>query len=608
MKTKYTNNLVISIFLLVTLSASVHGSVYNTPYTQASPILAEAPKVIFQEGITGSSIIYKNETSAKVIVVAPTQTVSNNAMFAYGEGTINTPRYRVWNGSSWSDERSASSTSANIQWVVLKSNPKSNEKVMGTLASTGAIHVQVWNGSTWSPALALGSGVGTTNDAYRGFDIAYEQTSGRAMVVYVPSSTATDPQYIIWNGSAWSAPATIDIPTTGVIYWVKLASRPNSNQIALMTLDANSDIAAIIWNGSTWSNSRTLTTTASTATRECFAVEYEQQSGYAMFVWGEVATDLYYWRWNGSAWIGESKMLLDIPSQGGVSNWIILKADPNSNKLMLGVQDAGADLNTREWNGMAWDTATEHPEHDDAVENIRSRSFDIEYETFSGHSGHALLVWGDGATASWKHWTPTTGSSGWSTATVLTGSDDTAVVQLRRNSDGTIFAAILDDPSSATDDLVEYRWNGAAWSSRLIIEGSPSMTAQPMMEPFMVAPDLHITSAEANYDYLLKIVNKISDSWVIRLKAYSQSNISRLNNCTIYFYDGGGVSPQICILNGEYSQQFGNWYDLSGLNTIYIAMTVSAASTGTSCVYANLEILVPGTSIYNFMIITFEIS
>jgi len=109
------------------------------------------------------------------------------------------------------------------------------------------------------------------------------------------------------------------------------------------------------------------------------------------------------------------------------------------------------------------------------------------------------------------------------------------------------------------------------------------------------------------FDYVLKAVNQYSDNWNIRLKAYDQSNIGRLSNCTIYFHDGG-VSRQIYILNGEYSEQFGNWHDISGLSSVYIAVEVSATSIGTSYVYAYLEILVPGTSTYNLMLIMFEIS
>ena len=111
-----------------------------------------------------------------------------------------------------------------------------------------------------------------------------------------------------------------------------------------------------------------------------------------------------------------------------------------------------------------------------------------------------------------------------------------------------------------------------------------------------------------SYDYVLKVVNQVGNSWKIILKAYDQSNIGRLSNYTIYFYDGDGVSRQIHIYNGTYSQQFGNWYNLTSLSTVYIAMKVSAIGTGTSYVYVYLEILVPNTSIYNLMIITFKIS
>jgi hypothetical protein len=110
------------------------------------------------------------------------------------------------------------------------------------------------------------------------------------------------------------------------------------------------------------------------------------------------------------------------------------------------------------------------------------------------------------------------------------------------------------------------------------------------------------------FDYVLKAVNQYSNNWNIRLKAYDPSDIGRLSNCTIYFYNGGGFSRQIYILNGAYSQQSGNWYDLNGLSTVYIAMTVSATATGTSLVYAYLEILVLGSSTYNIMVITFEVS
>ena len=45
---------------------------------------------------------------------------SIKAMFAYGEGTVTTPRYRIWDSASWDAEGSASTTASALQWVVFK--------------------------------------------------------------------------------------------------------------------------------------------------------------------------------------------------------------------------------------------------------------------------------------------------------------------------------------------------------------------------------------------------------------------------------------------------------------------------------------------------------
>jgi hypothetical protein len=110
------------------------------------------------------------------------------------------------------------------------------------------------------------------------------------------------------------------------------------------------------------------------------------------------------------------------------------------------------------------------------------------------------------------------------------------------------------------------------------------------------------------YDYVLQVNNQVANLWKVRLRAYDQANIGRLSNCTIYFRDGAGVSLQIYVYGGAYSQQVGSWYDLTSLSTIYIAMTAIANTTGTSYLYAYLEVLIPNTSTGILMVVTFEIS
>jgi Tfp pilus assembly protein PilV len=426
-------------------------------------------------GTTSSVTLTGRMTNWLANLPAP---VTGPTMMAYSK-TTTTPFYRTWNGTTWSAEASAQAVIGNINYVVLKSSRTRNEAILGTQTSTGAIYIQIWNGTTWGNLTLVGTGSTTT----RSFDIAYEKNSDRAVIAYTPTAVSTDFDYRSWDGATLSGATTVTAPpTTGVINWLELKQNPlsNSNDIAMIMLDANADVYGMTWTGSAWSNMGVATTwdaTASAATRKGIDVEYEQTSGKAMFMWGDsVATDQYYRTWNGTTL--SSATLLDIPAQGGVTNWLQLAARPASNEIMLGVEDAGADLNTRKWSGSAWDTATQHVEHSAAVENVASRVFDIVWETHTSNPGKAWLLWGNGTTISSKLWS----GSAWGTAATLASSDDTSFIRLRADPvSGTVFAGIYENSTSATDDIWESRLSGggSAWTAKNTIWGGPT-TADPV--------------------------------------------------------------------------------------------------------------------------------
>lgn len=402
-------------------------------------------------------------------------------MMTYSK-TTSTPYFRTWDGSIWSTEGSAQNVGGNINYIVLKSSRTRNEAILGTLDAGGNIYAQVWNGTSWGTPTLMAN-IGSSLAGYRSFDIDYEKNSDRAIIVYLPNSTSVDPAYRIWDGSNWSSAITITTPpTTGVIGWIELAQNPlsSANEIAMIMLDANIDVYGMAWSGSAWSNMGVATVwdaTASTANRKAVDVAYEQTSGRAMFIWGNATSaDQYYRIWNGSSLTGPT--LLDIPASGGVANWIKLVSRPNSNELMYGVQDTGADLNTRKWSGSAWDTATQHPEHDATLENITSMNFDLVWETHSANPGKAWLMWGNGATVSKNQWS----GSAWGSASVLTGSDDTSFIRLKADpAYGVILAGIYESAASATDDIWESRLTGGGttWSAENTIWGGP-ISAEPV--------------------------------------------------------------------------------------------------------------------------------
>ncbi|HRJ06498.1 MAG TPA: hypothetical protein PK096_02240 [Candidatus Saccharibacteria bacterium] len=394
-------------------------------------------------------------------------------MMAYSK-TTTTPFYRTWNGSAWSAEASAQAVTGNINYIVLKSSRTRNEAILGVQTSTGAIYIQTWNGTSWSNLTQVGTGPTTT----RSFDIAYEKNTDNAVIAFTPSSGSADFAYRTWNGTTLSSATTITAPpTTGALNWLELRQNPlsASNEIAMIMLDANADVYGMRWTGSAWNTMGTAAVwdaTAATGNKKAIDVEYEQTSGEIMFMWGDgVATDQYYRTWNGTTL--SAATLLDIAAEGGVAEWIQLAARPNSNEILLGVQDAGADLNTRKWSGSAWDAAAQHAEHSAAVENIANRTFDIVYETHSANPGKAWLLWGNGSTVSAKSWSGTA----WGSAATLTGTDDTSFIRLRADSaSGVLFAGLYEDNSSATDDITEFRLSGggSTWSSENTIWAGPT--------------------------------------------------------------------------------------------------------------------------------------
>lgn len=200
--------------------------------------------------------------AAVLAAPAPVYAAAGDGMIIYGEDASATPLYRNWTGSSatWNPPETQpganmQSAAATVNFAVLKASPTSlGAKMAATLGTAAAnnLVVQRWNGSSWSSEWT------DTNSQYdyRGVDIAFENLSGNAMVVY-GDGTST-PKYRTWDPSTstWSSEQSISLSTSvGTIRWVRLTTRLNSNEIAAIFMGSNSsgtNVNAMIWNGSSW--------------------------------------------------------------------------------------------------------------------------------------------------------------------------------------------------------------------------------------------------------------------------------------------------------------------------------------------------------------------
>ena len=181
-------------------------------------------------------------------VSASSTTAKTDAFIAYRDSTttLNTSKERTWTGDSvaWGSQTEMPDAGSPVRFTRVAYCPleaRSFEKIVVTLSDDGYLDVYVWNGTAWTVTNNVGN-VGTTANAYKSFDVAYEKTSGRALLVYAVLSTDTtkDLAYRIWTfGSGWGGEQYIDDTghATDVQYrWIALASNPTngSNEITMV--------------------------------------------------------------------------------------------------------------------------------------------------------------------------------------------------------------------------------------------------------------------------------------------------------------------------------------------------------------------------------------
>lgn len=294
--------------------------------------------------------------------------VSEDALIAYMDMNIDDgiPRYRTWNGASWSSAGAAnaiSSGAGDVGWVKMASDPFSDEIMLVTLDDSLDMRAQVWNGNTWDNGISLTNNAETYN--YQCFDVVYEQQSGNAIVVWSEGSSNTV-NYRIWNGNSWSSEDTIPSFSPNSIYWIKMGTDPNSNNVIMGIETGEYDIYVTSWNTTLWSSPIRVETSLSDYNRRTMDVAFEQKSGKGLVVWGDSSTVPKYRTWNG-AWSSEASAY-DLQGSG-YTRWVQLTPDPASNEMFLMTSDGNSDINIQKWDGTEWSIPAE-------VEVISSHSYE----------------------------------------------------------------------------------------------------------------------------------------------------------------------------------------------------------------------------------------
>lgn len=450
-----------------------------------------------------AQVLYEENSTKKIFTEArpwllAADPLTDIGMIAYGNSTQRTPNYRTWDGTTWSAPKLASDVGGTITWVVLEAFPNSDTKprfeeyIMGTQIIGNVSAVQVYNGTGWGAVTNLTNSTGSSR---RSFDIAYEQLSGKALVVYANNSANLS--YRIWNGSQWSSERAVkNNQTLGNVTWVKLASRPYSNEIALMFLQStyiSANLSVSIWNGSDWGSepsgglevgSAIASDGSGEGDQEAFSLAYEQLSGDLLVVWGLDASP--YMRYATKEADSSTWTTSDAPaSMSDEASITSLKPDPYSNRIAFAsISSSNDDMQGAIWDGDAdvWTDIRDNMDTGADTWALNDRLVDIGW---IGATSSLVLVYQDDTTGI-DYWTWAYGS-GW-----ISYSDFTMPAAAGTDQSDQLYTFPEDDlalliRSDSNNLLLAYTFDGSTWES---VNPSPNITttiSSTVYEPFMFA-------------------------------------------------------------------------------------------------------------------------
>jgi len=264
--------------------------------------------------------------------------------------------YKVWNGSSWSEENIYEVTAVgglgeNVYWAALAQKPLSgsNEIALLTVDDKLAVYGVVWNGSLFSSQLKLGSARWEYGYVFECIAVAYESISGYATFVWADNGYSYSMQ---WNGSAWdSSPKQINLnggATDDV--WLSLKADPVSDKLMLLGIDNTWDLNTAYWNGSSWTVTLDHDIDVDTPALRCADLEWEPNGSKVLMVWGTSNAKLSYKTWTSSGgWSSEGTILA-----AGTHWWVQLRRNSLSTgatKILGARLDSNLDLGSLKFDG-----------------------------------------------------------------------------------------------------------------------------------------------------------------------------------------------------------------------------------------------------------------
>jgi len=421
-------------------------------------------------------------------VVLATSTGSGRTVYGTNASVI--PQERTWDGSVLSSASSLDTIDGNtIYHTRLASSPTHNESIVVTQDSIVGCKIFVQNraSSTWALkwSTSIASGCSPT-ETKRYTDVAYENISGRAIVVYGGGASPLYRVYDPMNGT-WSSELSISVThTTNTVQWIKLVERPNSNEIALVYADANDRLNVVVSSGCTSSSCNWGQEPATLLENDLAFISYRVveafdavylADGRLMIVWGSFSNNPKMFsaiksvQGTYSLCYFNSLGCNQVPSGQYQIHQISLAVEPGGNRVVMGGIDFGSGLSVAAFDGAKWAVVTTRIDTSVNYGDSNSKKNVAAAWVKLNSISQGAVFYNDsaGTALSWYVWNASGGSSTFAEGVDLTvspsrteSSGKSLDVYPRPDAKNEIMIAMVDGSAGLPMYLKKLVWTGAS--------------------------------------------------------------------------------------------------------------------------------------------------
>ena len=301
-----------------------------------------------------------------------------DGLMIYSSGTTTTPYWRSYTTSSnlLGAETAMPALTGNPRNIVIRTSPQKTEAIVGVGTSAGILYVYCFDGTSWTQDWSATIG---GNASTRRFDIAFENTTGDAIVLYSSNTPTTNELNFRkklgssdCGSGSWTGAAAFDpVQTSGLVSWVKMSSNPiaGSNLIAALWADWNKDLSGAVWNGTTFQNEmlsvgETKIESINTGTTfpdvESLDLAYESVTGDLVTIWGTSSgtngtSGVRYRLCTGNSPSCVWGTVTTPPTFADDATNLDLSANPNTDEMVFAsIGNAGSDMQIGYWSGVGW--------------------------------------------------------------------------------------------------------------------------------------------------------------------------------------------------------------------------------------------------------------